>query len=308
MKRVVSVSLGSSKRDKRVEAEFFGERFVIERIGTDGDLQRFAELLQQLDGKVDALCFGGMDIWIRCGKRKYALREPMKLARIVKQTPVVDGSGLKDTMEREAVHWLQRMGIVNFRNRKVLLVSAIDRFGMAEELWNLGADLCVGDLAFGLGIPLLIKSQRLYEFLGAILLPLIVQLPIGWIYPTGKKQEHIKPKFERFYRWAEVIAGDFLLIRKHLPIPNSQSPTPLKDKIVLTNTTTREDVELLGRLGISLLITTTPELDGRTFGTNVMEGVLVAHLRRRPDELSREDYMVALEKLGWQPNVRKLND
>lgn len=307
MKRVVSVSLGSSKRDKKVEVRFFGERFLIERIGTDGDLRRFAELLQQLDGKVDALCFGGMDIWIRCGKRKYALREPAKLAQLVKQTPVVDGSGLKDTMEREAVLWLQNSGVVNFRNQKVLLVSAIDRFGMAEEFWKLGADLRIGDLAFGLGIPVLIKSQRIYEALGAIFLPLIVQLPISWIYPTGKKQERIEPKFERFYRWAEVIAGDFLLIRKHLPIPNPKSPVPLSGKIVLTNTTTKDDVELLRQLGISLLITTTPELDGRTFGTNVMEGVIVTHLQRRPDELTKDDYMRALRDLGWQPTVRKLS-
>ena len=108
MKRVVSVSLGSSKRDKRVEAEFFGEPFLIERISTDGDLRRFAEWLQKLDGKVDALCFGGMDIWLRCGRRKYALREAWQLAQLVRKTPVVDGSGVKDTVEREAVHWLQR--------------------------------------------------------------------------------------------------------------------------------------------------------------------------------------------------------
>jgi len=306
MKRVVSVSLGSSKRDKRVEAEFFGERFLIERIGTDGDLRLFAELLRQLDGKVDALCFGGMDIWIRCGKRKYALREAAKLAQLVKQTPVVDGSGLKDTMEREVVHWLQSNGVVDFRNRKVLLVSAIDRFGMAEEFWKLGADLRVGDLAFGLGIPFLIKSQRVYETLGAIFLPLIVQLPIRWIYPTGERQERIEPKFGNFYHWAEVIAGDFLLIRKHLPVASQSSPAPLSGKVVLTNTTTPEDVEILRRLGVSLLITTTPELDGRTFGTNVMEGVIVAHLQRRPEELTREDYMRALKDLGWQPNVREL--
>ncbi|MCS7265768.1 MAG: quinate 5-dehydrogenase [Armatimonadetes bacterium] len=306
MKRVVSVSLGSSKRDKKVEAVFFGERFLIERIGTDGDLRKFAQLLQQLDGKVDAICFGGMDIWVRCGKRKYALREPAKLAKIVKRTPVVDGSGLKDTMEREAVQWLQRNGIVDFRKRKVLLVSAVDRFGMAEEFWNLGADLRVGDLAFGLGIPLLIKSQRVYEFLGSIFLPLIAQLPISWIYPTGKKQEQIEPKFESFYCWAEVIAGDFLLIRKHLPVSNLQFPVPLIGKIILTNTTTKEDVELLRQIGISLLITTTPELDGRTFGTNVMEGLIIAHFQRRPEEFTQKDYMQALKDLGWQPNVREL--
>lgn len=307
MKQVVSVSLGSSKRNKRVEAEFFGERFIIERIGTDGDLRKFAELIQQLDGKVDALCFGGMDIWVRCGNRKYALREAQQLAQLVKHTPVVDGSGLKDSMEREAIHWLHRNGVVDFSNRRVLLVSAIDRFGMAEELWMLGADLRVGDFAFGLGLPILIRSQTVYKTLGWLLLPLVTRLPIRWLYPTGKEQERIVPKFAKFYQWAEVLAGDFLLIRKHLPLLTPNNPAPLRGKIVLTNTTTTEDVKLLKELGVALLITTTPELEGRTFGTNVMEGVIVAHLGRRPEELTRDDYLRALQALKWTPTVRHLS-
>jgi hypothetical protein len=37
-----------------------------------------------------------------------------------------------------------------------------------------------------------------------------------------------------------------------------------------------------------------------------MEGVIVAHLQRRPEELSREDYLRALKDLNWKPTVRKL--
>ncbi|MGE5653834.1 MAG: quinate 5-dehydrogenase, partial [Bacillota bacterium] len=40
MKRVVSVSLGSSKRNHAVETEILGEQFRIERIGTDGDMNK----------------------------------------------------------------------------------------------------------------------------------------------------------------------------------------------------------------------------------------------------------------------------
>jgi hypothetical protein len=36
MKRAVSVSIGSSKRDKVIEIELIGEQVLIERIGTDG--------------------------------------------------------------------------------------------------------------------------------------------------------------------------------------------------------------------------------------------------------------------------------
>ena len=43
MKHIVSISLGSSSRDKRVETEILGQPIVIERIGTDGDQKKARE-------------------------------------------------------------------------------------------------------------------------------------------------------------------------------------------------------------------------------------------------------------------------
>jgi hypothetical protein len=40
MRRVVSVSLGSSTRDKRVVLNLKGENILVERIGTDGDINK----------------------------------------------------------------------------------------------------------------------------------------------------------------------------------------------------------------------------------------------------------------------------
>ena len=40
MKHIVSVSIGSSKRDKRTEQELLGEKVIVERIGTDGSIER----------------------------------------------------------------------------------------------------------------------------------------------------------------------------------------------------------------------------------------------------------------------------
>ena len=54
MKNIVSVSLGSSKRDHSAEVKLLDEIFIIKRIGTDGDFQKAIEILTELDGKVDA--------------------------------------------------------------------------------------------------------------------------------------------------------------------------------------------------------------------------------------------------------------
>ena len=62
MKRAVSISIGSSKRDKAVEVTLLGEKVSIERIGTDGDMEAAALKYKELDGAVDAFGVGGADL------------------------------------------------------------------------------------------------------------------------------------------------------------------------------------------------------------------------------------------------------
>jgi hypothetical protein len=299
VKHIVSVSLGSSRRDKRSEVEIAGERFLIERIGTDGDLRRFQSLFAELDGKVDALGIGGADLHIWVGNRRYTFRSIQKLVSVAKKTPVVDGSGLKNTLEREAVRWLQAQGIIDFSRSTVLLVAAVDRFGMAQELARCARQVIYGDFVFAIGLPIPIRSYRTVEWLGRMLLPIITRLPFQWFYPTGEKQEQRTPRAPHLFQQADVIAGDWHYIRRYMP-------DQLPGKRVITNTVRRADVELLRQAGVAQLITTTPVIEGETFATNVMEGVIVALTGRHPDELTAQDYLDMLHRLGWQPGVIEL--
>ncbi|MEO7993746.1 MAG: quinate 5-dehydrogenase, partial [bacterium] len=69
MKKVVSVSLGSSRRDQRFETILLGHRFQIERRGTDGDQAKAAQMLRDLDGTVDAIGLGGIDVFYHAGNQ-----------------------------------------------------------------------------------------------------------------------------------------------------------------------------------------------------------------------------------------------
>jgi hypothetical protein len=323
MKRVVSIGPGSSRRNKKVEAEFLGERFVIERIGTDGDLDRAAELIAEWDGQVDAFGLGGIDLYLVAGGRKYVIRDALRLANAARKTPVVDGSGLKHTLERETVFWLARDGMLGDRwtqregvwqrehpqqpPPKVLIVCAVDRFGMAEAFAELGCRMVYGDLIFSLGIPIRIRSLKVLRLLARVALPYLCRQPFQKLYPTGEKQQSTTPRHRRLYAWAHLIGGDFHFIRRFLPPPAREGIPPLAGKIILTNTTTAEDVEELRKRGLWRLVTTTPELEGRSFGTNVMEAVLVALSGKRPEALTPEDYLELLHQLRWQPRVSELN-
>ncbi len=299
MKRVVSISLGSSQRNNRVETEILGEKFIIERIGTDGDMVKAIGLIRELDGKVDAFGMGGIDLYITAGQRRYAFRDAKKIARAARTTPIVDGTGLKNTLERRVVSQLQETGLIAWEGKRVFLVSGADRFGMAQALVQHGAQVIFGDLMTALGLPLPLTSLSMLERVAYLLAPLLCQLPFTLLYPTGKKQGENSPRFEKFYREADVIAGDFHLIWKYLPLS-------LPGNIVLTNTVTAGDVEALRERGVGYLVTTTPELNGRSFGTNVMEGVLVAVIGKRPEEITPQEFEEAIDAIGFKPRLQDL--
>ena len=291
MKRVVSVSLGSSRRDHRAEVEFLGESFLVERRGVDGRFKDAQTLLRELDGTVDAIGLGGVDIYLRCRDKRYVLRDGKRLLDCVARTPVVDGSGLKDTLEAAVVHQLAQT--YPLRGARVLVVSALDRFGLAEALVETGAQCTFGDKIFALDLDQPIHDLDELEVQAEKLLPELCKLPISMLYPVGPSQTNIEPRelTSRYLHEADWICGDFHLIRRRLP-------EQLPGKTVLTNTITSDDIEELRSRGVATLITTTPEFAGRSFGTNVLEAMLVA---------AGKDSAELLRDLPWRPRILTLS-
>lgn len=300
MKRVISISLGSSKRDHKAEAEFGGQAFSIERIGTDGDKKKAMELLRALDGKVAAFGLGGTDLYVYAGSRRYTFRESLEIAKAACQTPIVDGSGIKNTLERRVVRYLEETGTIQFSNKKCLMVCAVDRFGMAEEMAATGCQIVFGDLLFGLGLPLPLRTLAGLDRLARWIAPVITQLPVRFFYPTGDKQRENTPRFSHYFHEADIIAGDFHFIRRYMP-------EGLEGKVIITNTVTKDDEKFLTERGIRTLVTTTPNLGGRSFGTNVLEGILVALSGKRPEALTVKDYERILDDIGVLPRIQRLN-
>ena len=278
MVHVVSVSLGSATRNTDQVVTILGEQVHLERRGTQGDFEAARDLIASLDGKVDAIGLGGIDLFLPVRGRRYYFRDARRLAAAATRTPVVCGAGLKNSLERAMVQALAER--VDWRGRRVLMVSALDRFGMAEELVSQGAEVLFGDFIFSLGIPIPLHRLGTLHALATVLLPVFVQLPFRWLYPVGATQETetTSERFARFYAGAEVIAGDWHYIR-------SYAPSDMGGKTVLTNTTTETDVAFLRERGVRTLITTTPRFDGRSVGTNLLEAAFVA-IEGGPGELA----------------------
>lgn len=299
MKHVVSISLGSSSRDKKVTFKLGDETITMERIGCDGDEKRARALFTEMDGKVDAFGVGGVELYVRVVDKNYPLRSGINLVKDVKQTPCTDGRGLKLTMERDIFQIAEPQFRQPVSPRRGMMPVAADRYGMAESLDRAGFDMVFCDLMFGLGLPIPVKGLARLRFLAALLMPVVGLMPVSMLYPTGQNQDENVPKYQKWFNYGSVVAGDFQYIRRHMPLD-------LSGKVIMTNTTTQNDVDLMQSRGLSYLVTSTPRIDGRSFGANVLEAALTAYAGKgRP--LTDAELGILVKELDLRPTVQALN-
>jgi len=230
---------------------------------------------------VDAFGVGGADLYAIVDGQVFPFHSVKPMVRFIEKTPVVDGGGLKNTLENKVPAFLDKKlaDYINEHGRNVFIALGVDRWGLSKSFADAGYEVVFGDLMFGLGVPIAIAK---------IMLPIVTRVPFEWIYPTGDKQNERVPKYEKYYEWATVIAGDCHYIKKHMP-------DNMEDKVIVTNTTTPADVELFKKLGVKYLVTTTPVMDGRSFGTNMMEAALVA-LSGKGRPLTWDEYSELLDQ------------
>ncbi|MBM3457348.1 MAG: quinate 5-dehydrogenase [Armatimonadetes bacterium] len=304
MKKVVSVSLGSPARDWQADLSEWGVPLLLERRGVGLNYAAYGEALRELDQDSDvaAIGLGGLNRYLFAGDQRYELRKPAEMAAVVRSKPTCDGARLKQIWEPEVVRRAAAADALTLAGRRALMVCAVDRWGMAEALAAGGAEVVLGDLMFALGVPLPIRGLPQLRRIGKALLPVVTRhVPFEWLYPTGESKE--APRYGSWYRWADLLAGDWKFIGKHMPVESGS----LAGKVVVTNTTTARDVEAMRDRGIATLITTTPSLRGRSFGTNLIEAAAAGLTGLPPEQLHLPTLLECFRSLGWdQPRIESL--
>ena len=305
MEKIVSISVGSSSRDHITRRDFLGEECEISRVGTNGDFEKAVQMYRDLDGKVDAFGAGGVEFFLQVANKRYYFRDVKRIRNAITISKVGDGNGVKGLLEKRAFAALEKY--LNEKEGKTLKgmpalqTTAVDRYGMGEAMVNSGLNVTFGDFMFALGMPFAIKSLSTVRLLAALLLPVITQLPVPWLYPLGSEQDKPpQPKWTKYYEQSIVLAGDFLQIRQYMP-------DDLTGKIVVTNTTTKKNVGELQKRNLHILVTVTPRLEGRSFGTNVMEATLLALMKKPQSEVTADDFLGLIKQIPLEPNIEVLN-
>lgn len=164
MKRIVSISVGSSARDHSTRHTFLEQECEISRRGTNGDFEKAVALYKELDGKVDAIGAGGVEFFLQVEDKRYYFRDVKRFRSAVKISKFGDGNGVKGILEKRAFdalekHLNQKEGRT-LRGLPAMHTSVVDRYSMGKAMVEAGLDTIFGDMMFALGLPFPIRTLR----------------------------------------------------------------------------------------------------------------------------------------------------
>ena len=95
MKKVVSVSLGSSRQDFEFKTKFLGQNFSVHRMGADQDTGKAWELMRRQQATADAIGLGEISDHYHVGQDMLINKETRRLTKVVTRVPVTTGATLR---------------------------------------------------------------------------------------------------------------------------------------------------------------------------------------------------------------------
>ncbi len=301
MKKVIVIHLSEGSQIETVD--FLGQRVEIHQIGCGGDADRAREITAAYDGLVDAIALEGMPAHLRLGSAQVTHELGASLAAAARQTPVVDGSGIRDGLERWGVILADRAQPGIFSQKRILMVPGLNHTGLADSLARRGSAIRYADPAVYFALPAFpgIGSRQTLSKAAPRTLKQLRDAPFRRLRPQPGEPGVIRANAP--FEWADLLAGDIGAIRRY-------SPPDLRRKIVVVESATEEDAQALAERGAAILVTLMPALNGDgglgRWPAAAVEAVLVA-LRPEPDApLSEDTYLNLMADIKWQPQSRYL--
>jgi predicted amino acid dehydrogenase len=301
MKRILVVHLGQAETTETVS--FLGETIAIESRGCGGDPARAQALISAADGQVDAIGLDGLPKCLKLGPAARPHAVGAALAAMASHTPVVDGAGIRDGLERWAVILADRAQPGIFAEKRILMVPGLNHGGLAQALTRHGSSLRYADPLVYFALPDIpgVGARQTLEQAAAPTLEQAKDFPFRRLTP--QPGEPGVPRAARAFLDADVLAGDIGAIRRY-------APRRLERKTVVVEYASEEDLVDLSQRGVSIVVTLMPSLCGRgalgAASAAVIEALLVA-LRPSPElPLNENTYLDLIAEMDWAPHVRYL--
>ena len=295
MKKVVTVTLGSSKQDFEFKTEFLGQSFSVRRMGADQDTGKAWELMRRQQATADAIGLGEISDHYHVGLRTVVNKETQRLTNVVTRVPVTTGATLRRLLQVRAVRYVQKELGHYFNNNLVLFLSGMRNYDMAVALSDYTKNLSFADALFQTGAPTMLGSLDQLE-LYAKGSNFMLSGKTGQMLEASLSG--IKNKFV-----ADVVAKSHVIVGTFAEIKAVGNATNLEGKTIITSAVTDERMAFFTKCKVNLVIDVSPKLFPEVVGINTIEAMILAALEKPQEEVSDDDFDEILTELDIKPRL-----
>ncbi len=304
MKRIVNISLGPGRDDFEFETEFLNQKFLLKRIGTDGDFEKASDLLLLWNKKADGIGLGGIKFPFSIGSKEMSDSETRKLLKVGKQlkTPLTTGNILRNVGHEWSLRHTQFVyGGNYFNNARVLFFSGMVSSKIAYVMSEFTENQQFADPILEHGIPRLIGSIKELELYAKGVHDALKWIPgRRFVTDTQPVRRTNKYLLRQAVRKAHVLVVPHYHFYKFLDDFKSKD---LKGKIVITSTAYDDRIDYLKKKGISVIIDTTPKVLKKVVGVSILEALLFAALKIPQKKGSDDDLLEIITEMEMEPRI-----
>jgi hypothetical protein len=275
MKKVVTVSLGTSQQDFTFHTNFLGHAFEVQRLGADNDMGKAWELMRRQQASADAIGLGEVGDHYHVGQDTRINKETQRLLNVVTRVPATTGATLRRLLQVRAVRHVQNELGHYFNNNLVLFMSGMRNYDMAAALSDYTPNLKFADALAQTGTPAMLTSLMQLE---------LYAKGSDWAL-SGRPGEMLEAALGNFKRSriatevgkAHVIVGTFHELKE---VGTFQKPG---GKTIITSAVDDTRLAFFKQCKVNLVVDVSPQLFDRVVGTNVIEAMILAALGKPPN-------------------------
>jgi predicted amino acid dehydrogenase len=295
MKKVVTVSLGSSKYDNTFKTHFLGQDFELVRHGADDDMTKAWELMRRNQGEGDAVALGDIGDHYQVGLNSVINKETKRLLNVVTRVPVTSGARLRRLLQVRAIRHVQHELGHYFNNNIVLFLSGMRNYDMAVAMSDYTKNLYFADALFQTGAPAMLHSLDQLELFAKgskLLLPRISREVLEKSL-SGLKRAKAQAEVAK----AHVVVGTYAELKAIGTVGN------LSGKTLITSAVDDERLAFFKRCKVNLVIDVSPKLFDIVVGVHTLEAMILAKLGMPENEVSDDDFNEILDELQVKPRL-----
>ena len=295
MKKVVTVTLGSSKQDFEFKTRFLGHDFSVRRLGADDDTTKAWELLRRQQNNVDAVGLGEIGDHFQVGLRTVVNKETQRLMNVVTRVPVTTGATLRRLLQVRAVRHVQKELGNYFNNNLVLFLSGMRNYDMAVALSDYTKNLSFADALFQTGAPAMLGSLEQLELFAKG----------SELMLSGRPGEMLERSLTAFKnnRISAAVTKSHVIVGTYHELHAVGTMANLEGKTLITSAVDDERLAFFTKCKVNLVVDVSPKLFDKVIGINTLEAMILAALEKSPEEVSDDDFDEILSELDIRPRL-----